>query len=122
MQIWSTEDRGQPVRQAKLEAAETPTAACYSRDGACLALGTASGAMLILDSFRLAVLAVLRDAHLKRVSLLERLTVLSGACRPLSSPFMGSVPDTRFCTCVWRQTDIMPGSCQAWRQHMSESS
>ena len=68
MQIWSTEEKAQPVRQTKLEAAETPTAACYSRDGACIALGTASGAILILDTFRLAVLAVLRDAHIKRVS------------------------------------------------------
>ncbi len=68
MQIWSTEDRAQPLRSSKLEAAETPTCVCYSRDGACLALGTVSGALLILDTFRVAVLAVLRDAHMKKVS------------------------------------------------------
>lgn len=77
-QVWSTEQKASPVRQCKLEAAETPTSACYSRDGACLALGTNSGAILILDTSRLAILAVLRDAHVKKVRPWRSLTILAG--------------------------------------------
>ena len=66
-QIWSTEQKTIPLRQSKLEVGETLTAACYSRDGACLALGSVHGTMLILDSARLAMLAILRDTHTKKV-------------------------------------------------------
>ncbi|KAK9846908.1 hypothetical protein WJX84_001656 [Apatococcus fuscideae] len=79
VQVWSTEQKASPVRQCKLEAAETPTSACYSRDGACLALGTNSGAILILDTSRLAILAVLRDAHVKKVRPWRSLPILARA-------------------------------------------
>ena len=67
VQIWSTEQKTVPLRQSKLEIGETLTAACYSRDGSCLALGSVHGTLLILDSARLAMLAILRDAHEKGV-------------------------------------------------------
>lgn len=50
-----------------MEVGEPLTAACYSRDGACLALGSVSGTMLILDASRLAMLAILRDPHVRKV-------------------------------------------------------